>query len=530
MKALSIFALCCQLASGATYYVSTTGNNGNVGSEASPWLTISNAVRTDKISAGDTVLVRGGTYQEKGFTVTSSQFPSGTGAGSETTLKNYPGEIPILKFDDGDDSCFLLFHQSYPKTRLKFEGLTFDFGNLSPTSSRSGFTVRSGSELTWTNCIFTNAWSQTVQMLGLGYREGAKAGVSNAVVEGCTFANWNQGSTTPSYAPHAIYFGVINDVGIRRNHFRSRSTLDGDSSAIHIYDAGASPAGWMNGITIEDNTLDVDDVGMFVWYATNAVVRNNVGYSASTTRPNLDFTYTHHSIFELNTLYGGLQVLRTLTYGTTGTNVVRDNILRGGGTYDIQMLCTETNRFTNNVVGASKVSVTAQQIVVGNITDDPEFSGTTTNLALMPTSPIIGAGIGGNTVTDDILGVDRPSPPTPGAYDFPTALPPPPPTNPSPPDGFTGVDISATISWSEPETATSYNVSFGSAYPPAEIGNQEGATYDPGGMEPDTTYYVEVSAENEYGTSAVLSWSFHTNPGVVAGAIGTMNVETFNVR
>ena len=47
----------------ATYYVSTSGNDGNNGTSLStPWRTINKAAQT--MVAGDTVYVRGGTYRE----------------------------------------------------------------------------------------------------------------------------------------------------------------------------------------------------------------------------------------------------------------------------------------------------------------------------------------------------------------------------------------------------------------------------------------------------------------------------------
>jgi len=47
---------------GATYYVSTTGNDGNSGSIGAPWLTIQHAAT--KAKAGATVYVFGGVYNE----------------------------------------------------------------------------------------------------------------------------------------------------------------------------------------------------------------------------------------------------------------------------------------------------------------------------------------------------------------------------------------------------------------------------------------------------------------------------------
>ena len=49
--------------SAATFYVSTAGNNSNAGSASQPWRTIGFA--DTRVSPGDTVIIRGGTYSEK---------------------------------------------------------------------------------------------------------------------------------------------------------------------------------------------------------------------------------------------------------------------------------------------------------------------------------------------------------------------------------------------------------------------------------------------------------------------------------
>jgi parallel beta-helix repeat protein len=67
MKRLTIFlfgfiALVCfsRSALATTYYVATNGNDSNPGSSLSPWFTLQHAVET--IAAGDTIIVRAGTY------------------------------------------------------------------------------------------------------------------------------------------------------------------------------------------------------------------------------------------------------------------------------------------------------------------------------------------------------------------------------------------------------------------------------------------------------------------------------------
>ena len=47
---------------GATYYIATDGDNGNPGTNAEPWATFQYA--QGQVSAGDTVIVKDGTYTE----------------------------------------------------------------------------------------------------------------------------------------------------------------------------------------------------------------------------------------------------------------------------------------------------------------------------------------------------------------------------------------------------------------------------------------------------------------------------------
>lgn len=74
--------------SAATYYVAPSGNDTNAGTLEAPWKTIGKAF--GMLHAGDTLLIRGGVYRES---VTVSI--NGT-AESPITVKNYPGETPIV--------------------------------------------------------------------------------------------------------------------------------------------------------------------------------------------------------------------------------------------------------------------------------------------------------------------------------------------------------------------------------------------------------------------------------------------------
>lgn len=83
---------------------------------------------------------------------------------------------------------------------------------------------------------------------------------------------------------------------------------------------------------------------------------------------------------------------------------------------------------------------------------------------------------------------------------------------PVPTDTAPAIDHEADLSWAAPERATSYDVYFGTAEPPAFQGSQEGTTFDPGAMQHHTLYYWRVNSANGFGTTPGQVWSFTTEP------------------
>ena len=99
----------------ADYYVSSTsGSDTNDGSVTSPWKTIQKAA--DIVKPGDTVCVRGGTYNEKVTMKTSGTM------NAYITFINYEGESPIINGenqevsnDDLENALILIQGKSYIK-------------------------------------------------------------------------------------------------------------------------------------------------------------------------------------------------------------------------------------------------------------------------------------------------------------------------------------------------------------------------------------------------------------------------------
>jgi len=83
-----IFFLSIGVTAQTNYYVSTTGNNSNPGTLASPWQTLQHAA--SNVGTGDVVNVRGGTYNEK-----VEIFASGTQT-EPITFQSYQNETAII--------------------------------------------------------------------------------------------------------------------------------------------------------------------------------------------------------------------------------------------------------------------------------------------------------------------------------------------------------------------------------------------------------------------------------------------------
>src|SRR5690606_38503274 len=73
----------------------------------------------------------------------------------------------------------------------------------------------------------------------------------------------------------------------------------------------------------------------------------------------------------------------------------------------------------------------------------------------------------------------------------------------TPADGATETPITPLLAWNPQSCATSYDVYFGTAMtPPLVSNNQGGATYNPGTLVPNTTYYWRIVPSNSGGDAA----------------------------
>jgi len=90
------------------------------------------------------------------------------------------------------------------------------------------------------------------------------------------------------------------------------------------------------------------------------------------------------------------------------------------------------------------------------------------------------------------------------------------PSDPSPDDGATCINVNADLSWTggdpDPEDTVTYDVYFGNSSPPPQVvWTQPDTSYDPGTMDYSTTYYWQIVAWDEEGLSnGSPIWNFTT--------------------
>lgn len=254
----------------ATYYVATTGDNSNPGTEDKPFLTIAYAVHT--MVPGDTTYVRGGTYNEPGVQFRRSGTPT-----APIQLLNYPNESPVL-------SC----------TAQNREANSFLFYNALGWRSAIGWIRLEGFEVK--NCYdgikMYNLHDSTIRRNWIhdNINQGILGNGTRVLIDGNIINHNGPFSTRPkSFMEHGIYLNgttiaITNNViydnlgfGIQQNG--SASSLY--TPAKHAAPEFAVSHNWV----VANNTIayQVNRAGMVVWgaHCNNTRIENNIFYENS---------------------------------------------------------------------------------------------------------------------------------------------------------------------------------------------------------------------------------------------------------
>jgi len=365
-------------AQAATYHVATTGNDANAcGSSqtiTTPKKTIASAVAC--LSAGDTLIIRRGTYAETIDLGTKS----GT-ASNYIRIAAYPGEEVIIKPD--------LAYAIVPRALvyLIFEGLILD-GTNAPNNYF--FTIDYGSHdvilrnleiKNWKgNGVFVGA--DNVQILNCKIHDQFSLGKErwygiyfhhgdNGLIEGNVIYN------NPGGGIHA-YPGTISNLKIRQNTVYGNNTMTTSNvEGILVFE------GWMNGVP---------------QIVTGVQIYNNVVFNNSTS--------------ETSGLSGGIRV----SNGPDGTKVW-NNTVYGNNGWGINIQAGNsppTNTVVqNNIVFANTsgqiVNAGIGSLLDHNLTTNPSFiNAAAFDFNLQASSAAIDGGVYLSQVSKDFRNISRP--------------------------------------------------------------------------------------------------------------------------
>jgi hypothetical protein len=365
------------LAHGATYYVAKTGSDSNSCSNAQSQsqsqskLTINAGAGC--LSAGDTLLVKAGTYVE----VLNATIPNGT-SGSPTIVKANPGESVILQADQaafnasgaGLPAMVVFWANQY----IVFDGFILDLTNFftNITACCTSVVMKQTGGIAFGNTShhitmqngeirnapsFLNGFPNLLSGISFGsqsFLTVRNMHIHDLAVGGDSF---NQA--------YAIYTSGDNHI-IENNHIHHVA-----SYGIHMY-AGAI----VNNNNIIRNNLihNTGNVGILVGSGNDALVHNNMIYDSGDDGIQLGFRGSRAGIYN-NTIYrcatSGIRILDSSIQNA----IVRNNIIWQNGTDTVSDGGFQ-NTIDHNLSGTDPLFVNA----------------TNRDFHLQPSSPAIDAG------------------------------------------------------------------------------------------------------------------------------------------
>jgi hypothetical protein len=175
---------------GRVFYVATTGSDSNPGTLAQPWKTMEGA--QSKLSPGDTVYIRGGTYAGAHVITVS-----GT-ASARINFVGYPGESPIIVNDASN----------YNNLSIQGSYLTFDHLKVTqPFDRGKALEITLGkNHVTLSNCEVYGSVGQGVMLIG-----DHNTIIRNAIHDNGSYQNQDHGMYVEGQYNNIQYNRIYNN-------------------------------------------------------------------------------------------------------------------------------------------------------------------------------------------------------------------------------------------------------------------------------------------------------------------------------
>ncbi|MHC4739209.1 MAG: DNRLRE domain-containing protein, partial [Planctomycetota bacterium] len=361
-----------------------------------------------------------------------------------------------------------------------------------------------------------------------------------------TDLSWTAGSGATS---HDVYFGTSSPGSFQGNQTATTfdtGTMDNDTTyywRIDEINAGGTTAGtvWSfttvaSGAPVTEEFGDATDTnhpGTIKDTFTNVGEGGSVNYSTNLTLNT--YTWPADTIANTTIIKWDLSTIPTDAAVTEATLYLYQFNAGGDTSYDIGVhkiinvnpvisACTwntydGTNSWTGGADGGQGDTAAAEDTQSVNNTNNEYKTWTVTNMvADWVSTPANNYGMLVNS--DDVASVDSyrtfvstedsNTPYRPKLIVTYISGSPGQATSPDPNDTATDVTVDAVLSWTAGSGATSHDVYFGTSSPGAFQGNQTAATFDPGTLSYDITYYWRIDEINAAGTTTGNVWTFTT--------------------
>jgi hypothetical protein len=364
-----------KIASAATYYVATTGNNANscaaATSTASPKRTIAAGIAC--MSAGDTLRIRQGTYTEF---ITS--VASGTSYANAPVIESYPGELATIRPGSGPNKANIIGLGSTSQHHVIFRNLKVDGAGIFQSYT---IWLNGAHHIRFDGVEILNGGSDGVLISGGAQRS-----------DFIEFLNCNVHDNGFDDVGHGIYIeqadNLVDGCEIHDNH----------SYGIHVYSGhpGQPNNNIIRNNRVYDNVLGGTGGGMTIGGVGN-LIYNNLVYNNNGTGIFNKWGNPRNSKLINNTVWGNRDA--GIDNGDSGT-LISNNISFGNGGSQI-------------LAGSATLQT--------NLTTNPGFiNAAVGNFRLQVGSVAINLGTARAEVKVDMAGVNRPqgSAYDIGAYEF----------------------------------------------------------------------------------------------------------------
>jgi hypothetical protein len=334
------------------YYVdAVNGSNSNDGTTAATAKATINA-GVGLLAAGDTLIVRAGTYNER---LNNNTIPSGSGVSTPTTIKAYTGESPTMNGNVWIST----------KDNIVWDGININGINNGVPNADGGmetytnFFINGGTNILVKNCEIYNASKLSV------LTHDGNGPLHNIEFRNCKVHDPGQGGWTSGNEPanHNFYLsgyggnGYVGPVIVDGCEIYNALGPGPNSWGMQCY---ASYSGYLDGFIIRNNYFHDNLQGLAVGCGPNHQVYNNVFYQNT-----LPGSYNEAAI---TVGYGSgmsnIQVYNNTivdnpggygisvgTYGSPTNTLIKNNILWANGVDNINLNAGTGTVTSNNLMG-----------------------------------------------------------------------------------------------------------------------------------------------------------------------------------